>query len=138
MPKRRKIFLVSLLGVALLAALLVTGITKVQAATPKIAAVAQVGNPATPGTRYVFLQLQFLDGATPHPAYAVFHKPGNPTDPGNFTRLAILTPTAHAPTLHAVLERAAADFQSKVNDAVNSDPNLSAFIRELKKREFEQ
>ncbi|HAV63475.1 MAG TPA: hypothetical protein DCY13_14045, partial [Verrucomicrobiales bacterium] len=74
----------------------------------KIAAVAQVGNPATPGTRYVFLQLQFLDGATPHPAYAVFHKPGNPADPGNFTRLAILTPTAHAPTLHALLERAAA------------------------------
>ncbi|HWP59327.1 MAG TPA: PAC2 family protein [Candidatus Acidoferrales bacterium] len=36
------------------------------------------------------------------------------------------------------LERAAADFQSKVNEAVNSDPNLSAFIRELKKREFEQ
>jgi len=36
------------------------------------------------------------------------------------------------------LERAAADFQGKVNEAVNSDPNLSAFIRELKKREFEQ
>lgn len=36
------------------------------------------------------------------------------------------------------LERAAADFQNKLNEAVNSDPNLSAFIRELKKREFEQ
>jgi hypothetical protein len=36
------------------------------------------------------------------------------------------------------LERAAADFQNKVNEAVNNDPNLSAFIRELKKREFEQ
>jgi predicted ATP-grasp superfamily ATP-dependent carboligase len=36
------------------------------------------------------------------------------------------------------LERSAAEFQAKVNDAVNSDPNLSAFIRELKKREFEQ
>ena len=36
------------------------------------------------------------------------------------------------------LERAAADFQNKVNDAVNNDANLSAFIRELKKREFEQ
>lgn len=36
------------------------------------------------------------------------------------------------------LERAAAEFQGKVNDAVNNDPNLSAFIRELKKREFEQ
>lgn len=78
------------------------------AATPKIAAVAQVGNPATPGTRHVFLQLQFLDGATQHAGYAVHHKPGNPTDPGSFTRLAILTPTAHAPTLHALLERAAA------------------------------
>jgi predicted ATP-grasp superfamily ATP-dependent carboligase len=37
-----------------------------------------------------------------------------------------------------LLERAAADFQNKVNEAVNSDANLSAFIRELKKREFEQ
>lgn len=36
------------------------------------------------------------------------------------------------------LERAAADFQSKINEVVNNDPNLSAFIRELKKREFEQ
>jgi proteasome assembly chaperone (PAC2) family protein len=36
------------------------------------------------------------------------------------------------------LERAAAEFQGKVNEAVNNDPNLSAFIRELKKREFEQ
>ena len=36
------------------------------------------------------------------------------------------------------LERAAAEFQNKVNELVNSDPNLSAFIRDLKKREFEQ
>lgn len=36
------------------------------------------------------------------------------------------------------LERAAAEFQSKVNEVVSSDPNLSAFVRELKKREFEQ
>ncbi|MGH7773797.1 MAG: PAC2 family protein [Candidatus Binatia bacterium] len=36
------------------------------------------------------------------------------------------------------LERTAAEFQNKVNEVVNNDPNLSAFIRELKKREFEQ
>lgn len=36
------------------------------------------------------------------------------------------------------LERAAADFQAKINDAVTADPKLSAFVRELKKREFEQ
>ncbi len=36
------------------------------------------------------------------------------------------------------LERSAAEFQNKVNEVVNKDPNLSAFIRELKKREFEQ
>jgi predicted ATP-grasp superfamily ATP-dependent carboligase len=36
------------------------------------------------------------------------------------------------------LERAAAEFQNKVNEVVTNDPNLSAFIRELKKREFEQ
>jgi len=36
------------------------------------------------------------------------------------------------------LERAAGEFQNKVNELVNSDPNLSAFVRELKKREFEQ
>jgi predicted ATP-grasp superfamily ATP-dependent carboligase len=37
-----------------------------------------------------------------------------------------------------LLETAAADFQAKINDAVNGDPKLSAFVRELKKREFEQ
>jgi proteasome assembly chaperone (PAC2) family protein len=36
------------------------------------------------------------------------------------------------------LERAAAEFQNKVNEVVNNDANLSGFIRELKKREFEQ
>lgn len=36
------------------------------------------------------------------------------------------------------LERAAADFQNKINELVNGDTNLSAFVRELKKREFEQ
>jgi predicted ATP-grasp superfamily ATP-dependent carboligase len=36
------------------------------------------------------------------------------------------------------LERAAADFQAKINEAVNADPKLAAFVRELKKREFEQ
>lgn len=36
------------------------------------------------------------------------------------------------------LERAAAEFQNKINEIVNNDSNLSAFIRELKKREFEQ
>lgn len=36
------------------------------------------------------------------------------------------------------LERAAADFQAKINEAVNADPKLTAFVRELKKREFEQ
>ncbi len=36
------------------------------------------------------------------------------------------------------LERAAADFQNKVNEIVSNDANLSAYIRELKKREFEQ
>ena len=37
-----------------------------------------------------------------------------------------------------LLESAAADFQAKINDAVSADPKLSAFVRELKKREFEQ
>ena len=36
------------------------------------------------------------------------------------------------------LERAAAEFQNKINEAVSGDSNLSAFVRELKKREFEQ
>lgn len=36
------------------------------------------------------------------------------------------------------LERAAAEFQNKVSELVNKDPNLSAFLRDLKKREFEQ
>lgn len=36
------------------------------------------------------------------------------------------------------LERTAGEFQNKVNEIINSDPNLSAFIRELKKHEFDQ
>lgn len=36
------------------------------------------------------------------------------------------------------LERAAADFQAKINEAVTADPKLTAYVRELKKREFEQ
>ena len=36
------------------------------------------------------------------------------------------------------LEQAAADFQAKINEAVNADAKLSAYVRELKKREFEQ
>jgi predicted ATP-grasp superfamily ATP-dependent carboligase len=36
------------------------------------------------------------------------------------------------------LERAASEFQAKINELVGGDANLSAFIRELKKREFEQ
>ncbi len=36
------------------------------------------------------------------------------------------------------LERAAAEFQNKINEIVSNDSNLSAYIRELKKREFEQ
>jgi len=36
------------------------------------------------------------------------------------------------------LEQAAADFQAKINEAVNADAQLSAYVRELKKREFEQ
>ncbi len=36
------------------------------------------------------------------------------------------------------LERAAGEYQKKVNEIINSDPNLSAFIHELKKHEFDQ
>ena len=38
----------------------------------------------------------------------------------------------------SLLEKAAADFQAKINEAVSADPKLSAYVRELKKREFEQ
>jgi predicted ATP-grasp superfamily ATP-dependent carboligase len=36
------------------------------------------------------------------------------------------------------LERTAGEYQIKINEIINSDPNLTAFIRELKKHEFEQ
>lgn len=36
------------------------------------------------------------------------------------------------------LERAAGEFQNKVNEVVDSDPNLTALVRELQKHEFEQ
>ena len=47
--------------------------------------------------------------------------------------LALLSAVAQPPVDTSPLERAAADFQAKINEAVNADPKLSAFIRELKR-----
>jgi hypothetical protein len=76
-------------------------------AAPQIATVAQVGLPASPGTHHVFLYLQYIDGALPHPAYAIYHKPGLDDSPAPYQRLAVIRPTAHIPTIDALLQRAA-------------------------------
>ncbi len=75
-------------------------------AAPQVATVAQVGEPASPGTHYVFIYLRFIDGAEPHPAYAIYHKPGLADSPAPYERLAVIRPTAHIPTIAALMERA--------------------------------
>lgn len=73
-----------------------------------------------------------LWAALPH------YLPASPNPRGALALLLRLTQWLGLRVDTGPLERASADFQNKVNEAVNSDPNLSAFIRELKKREFEQ
>jgi len=105
---------------ALLGALIFCGMAlPVLRAAPQIAGVAQVGNEASTGTRYVFVYLQYYDGAQPHPAYAVYHKLGTTASRGVYTRLAIIRASTHIPTVAALMQRAAeAGFD---NAALESD-----------------
>jgi proteasome assembly chaperone (PAC2) family protein len=73
-----------------------------------------------------------LWAALPH------YLPASPNPRGSLALLLRLTQWLGLRTDTGGLERAAAEFQNKINELVNSDPNLSAFVRELKKREFEQ
>ena len=76
-------------------------------AAPQIAGVAQVGNAASAGTRFVFVYLQYYEGAQPHPAHAVYHKPGMADAVSSYTRLAIIRGSTHIPTVAALMQRAA-------------------------------
>ncbi len=76
------------------------------AAAPQVGVVAQVGEPAGPDSRYVFVYLQFLGGAQPEPAYAVYHKPGSADSPASYVRLAVIRETTHIQTIAALMQRA--------------------------------
>lgn len=78
------------------------------AATPKLAAVAQVGPPAAAGQHRVLLLWHSVDGYQPTPAYAVHRKAGAADSPSEFQLLAVVQPTAHVPTLTLILQEAAA------------------------------
>jgi len=73
-----------------------------------------------------------LWAALPH------YLPPSPNPRGTLALVLRLTQWLGLPIDTTPLERAAGEFQNKVNEIINSDPNLSAFIRELKKHEFEQ
>jgi len=87
------------------------------------------------------LSESFRRGATPHVslwAALPHYLSVSPNPRGTLALLLRLTQWLGLRIDIGPLERAAGDFQAKINEAVNNDPNLSAFVRELKKREFEQ
>ena len=59
-----------------------------------------------------------------------------PNPRGSLALLLRLTEMLELPVDLAPLKDAAANFEQQVNDAVAKDPQLSAYVRELKKREF--
>jgi predicted ATP-grasp superfamily ATP-dependent carboligase len=59
-----------------------------------------------------------------------------PNPRGSLALLLRLTELLQLPVDLAPLKEAAATFEQQVNDAVAKDPQLSAYVRELKKREF--
>jgi proteasome assembly chaperone (PAC2) family protein len=71
-----------------------------------------------------------LWAALPHYIAAV------PNPRGALALLVRLTAFLNLPVDLAPLQESAAAFEQKVNEAVAEDPKLSAYIRELKKREF--
>ncbi len=75
-------------------------------ASPQVGVVGQVGEPASPGERYVFIYLQYLGGAAPDSAYAIYHKPGLADSPVPYERLAVIRETMHIPTIAALMQRA--------------------------------
>jgi predicted ATP-grasp superfamily ATP-dependent carboligase len=71
-----------------------------------------------------------LWAALPHYIAAV------PNPRGALALLMRLTSVLNIPVDLGPLKESAATFEQKVNEAVAEDPKLSAYIRELKKREF--
>jgi proteasome assembly chaperone (PAC2) family protein len=71
-----------------------------------------------------------LWAALPHYIAAV------PNPRGSLALLMRLTELLAIPVDLSPLQATAAEFEQKVNEAVAEDPKLSAYIRELKKREF--
>ncbi len=71
-----------------------------------------------------------LWAALPHYVAAV------PNPRGSLALLLRLTDLLRIPVDLAPLQTAAAAFEQQVNDAIAKDPQLSAYVRELKRREF--
>lgn len=98
------------------------------AATPKLAAVAQVGPPAGPGLHRVLLLWQPIDGYQPTPAYAIHRKAGAASSLTDFQLLAVIQPTAHVPTLDLILAEAAAagfilaDLETAIDTVLGTPP----------------
>ena len=90
----------------LLGGALVGMVDSSSAATPKLAAVAQIGPPASAQTHQVLLAWHPQDGFQLAPAYAIHRKPGLPGDAGEFSLLAIIQPSAAIPYLEFHLQNA--------------------------------
>ncbi len=91
-------------------------------AEPKIATVAQVGNPDGTGGHYVFLMLQFLDGAVPAASYSVHQKSGGAGSAAPYSQVAVLAPTTNVLAIASLLDRAdAAGFDNAALAAALDD-----------------
>jgi hypothetical protein len=76
------------------------------AATPALAAVAQVGPAASAQTHHVLLAWHPQNGYLLAPAHAIYRKPGLPGDAGPFELVAIVQPSAAGPYLELHLSNA--------------------------------
>jgi len=80
--------------------------------------------------RHASMEHVSLWAALPHYIAAL------PNPRGSLALLLRLTEMLELPVDLAPLKDAAANFEQQVNDAVAKDPQLTAYVRELKKREF--
>lgn len=78
------------------------------AATPKLAAVGQVGPVASAQTHYVLLTWQPIDGYALAPAHAVYRKSGAADSASEYERLSVVQPTRDVAALTWLMQRAAA------------------------------
>ncbi|MBL9135264.1 MAG: hypothetical protein JNK85_05325 [Verrucomicrobiales bacterium] len=92
------------------------------AATPKLAAVGQVGPSASAQTHFVLLTWQPVDGFLLAPAHAIYRKAGAADSESEYERLSIVQETSNLATLTLLMQRAAAAgfAMDQVETAVNA------------------